>query len=340
MKQKLILHFIFVFTTFFVVACASKKPDQASKQIPDWYLQPANYLSSDLLYGAGEGPNKETAKQRALQNMTYNLQLQVQTSSTSSISSNRNTENQVTTSSSLQENIALKAKKIKFTAVKEYKVENIAGKFYALLTTNYADLIADNQNRLQKDIPLLEDALKELKTATALQKIATLSEANAVFLSAIDSLENLEIIQIVYKSAPISNAYLKEQNNFLRKYGQTQKQTKAEITFQIIGDEAWSTTKNLLASYLQSQGYKVGNNPNAILEVIASQEEHLLFDGKVKQAKVAILINLQEPNKTVIASKEFNFKATSLQSHLDASKKAQKNLQGQLQTDIFQLLEL
>ena len=74
---------IFFVAVFLFFGCVSKEIDNPkTTTIPDWYLQPAKYIPANLLYGAGTGASPEGAKKRALQNMSYNLQLQVQASST------------------------------------------------------------------------------------------------------------------------------------------------------------------------------------------------------------------------------------------------------------------
>ena len=158
MLQRYFYLWIVIFFLLFY-ACASKEIDNPkTTTIPDWYLQPAKYIPANLLYGAGTGASPEGAKKRALQNMSYNLQLQVQASSTNRSLSKRD-GSKVTTTSSLSEEIKLRSKKINFPNVQDHKVEQIGNQYYAVLVTEYADLIADNRKKLSKNIPLLEDAL-------------------------------------------------------------------------------------------------------------------------------------------------------------------------------------
>ena len=335
--------FVLVLLALLLTSCSptKQKPAQTNETIPNWYLQPASIIPPNLLYGTGASYNLENAKKKALQNMNYNLQLQVQSSSTTNISSNRNNDNKVTTSASLQENINLSTKKITFTAVQTYKVEKIKKQYYILLTTSYNDLITDNRNKLEKNIPIIEDALINLNSANALQKITILSKTEQVFLASLDYLENLETFKIVYKNSAISYSYIQNKNQLLRKYKQEKIKVRNSLVLQIQGDVIWNPTKNLLKNHLQLQGYGIGNNPNAIFQISGHQEEYLLFDGKVKQSKLVVFIELWGLDNQSVASKEFSFKATSLQNHQEASRKAQIQLENQLkQKNIFQLLGL
>ncbi len=320
--------------------CGSKevaKPETTT--IPDWYLQPAKYIPANLLYGAGTGASPEGAKKRALQNMSYNLQLQVQASSTNRSLSKRD-GSKVTTSSSLTEEIKLRSKKINFPNVQDRKVEQIGNQYYAVLVTEYADLIADNRKKLSKNIPLLEDALQELPSQSALEKVVILTSAQDSFLTASDSLENLEILALVYRASGISSAYLKGQFEFLRNYSKREKNAKRSIIFQVSGSNQWQTAKKVVATNLQKQDYKTGANYNAIIRVSGTEELTSLFEGKIKQSKIALLIELQGLDRRIFKSKSFSLKATSLKSAGEASRKSQNSLAEEIQEGIFKVLGL
>ena len=331
----------FLIVSLLLISCGAQTVPLPAESIPDWYLQPAKYVSSELLYGAGAAELLESARKRALQNMSYNLQLQVQTSSVSQTSSQRNSNNQVTSSSSLVENIVLNTKKLTFIKVTDYKIAQIGSQYYAVLTTSYADNITDNKNKLNKNTAALKDTLTSLANKTLLQKITIFSAAEQSFLASLNYLENLEVLKIASKNALILPVYLQENVSFLRKYKTAENKLKSQIVFKIEGVKQWDTTKNLLANHLQSRGYKVGDNYNSIVRVSGKEAQHLLFNGKIKQAKLQILIELKEPNNTVLASREFALQATSLQTKQEASRKAQVSLERQLSgLNIFELLGL
>ena len=131
MLQRYFYLWIVIFFLLFY-ACASKEIDNPkTTTIPDWYLQPAKYIPANLLYGAGTGASPEGAKKRALQNMSYNLQLQVQASSTNRSLSKRD-GSKVTTTSSLSEEIKLRSKKINFPNVQDHKVEQIGNQYFCI----------------------------------------------------------------------------------------------------------------------------------------------------------------------------------------------------------------
>ena len=339
MLQRYFYLWIVIFFLLFY-ACASKEIDNPkTTTIPDWYLQPAKYIPANLLYGAGTGASPEGAKKRALQNMSYNLQLQVQASSTNRSLSKRD-GSKVTTTSSLSEEIKLRSKKINFPNVQDHKVEQIGNQYYAVLVTEYADLIADNRKKLSKNIPLLEDALQSLPSQSALEKVVTLTSAQDFFLTASDSLENLEILALVYNASGISSAYLKSQFEFLRNYSKKERNAKRSIIFQVTGSNQWQTAKKVIATNLQKQGYKTGGNYNAILKVSGTEEITSLFEGKIQQSKIALLIELQGLDRRVVKSKPFSLKATSLKSAGEASRKSQNSLAEEIQEGVFKVLGL
>ena len=324
-----------------LISCSSKNSNAITQvSIPNWYLQPENYLSPSVLYGLGAGGNLETAKKRALQNMSYNLQLQVQSSSVSEIISFRSPENQVSTNASLQETVALKSNNITFTAVKTEKIEKIQDQYYALLSIRYDNLIQDNQNKLEKSILSLRDVLKTLPSSNFLQQAILFSRSSPILLEAQNSLENLEVLKIVSKSNNISKLLLQENFDFLRGYLSKELSIKSNITFEIIADEVWETTQNLLANHLQAQGYKIGISANATFRISGKKEENTLFEGKIKQVKLWVLISLEDQEQDELASREFTLQSTSLQTYFEASRKAQAKLKASLTGNIFQLLGL
>ncbi len=333
-------YFYYVFVAVFLFSgCASKEVEQKPTAIPDWYLQPAKYIPANLLYGAGNGASPEGAKKRALQNMSYNLQLQVQASSTNRSLSKRD-GSKVTTSSSLSEEIKLRSKKINFPNVQDYKVEQIGNQYYTVAVTEYADLITDNRKKLSKNIPLLEDTLQSLPSQSALEKVVTLTASQEPFLTASDALENLEILALVYNASGISSAYLNGQFEFLRDYSKKERNAKRAIIFQVSGANQWQTAKNVVATNLQKQGYKTGGKYNAILKISGTEELTSLFEDKIQQSKISLLVELQGLDRRVVKSKPFSLKATSLKSAGEASRKAQNSLAEEIQEGIFKVLGL
>ena len=146
----------------------------------------------------------------------------------------------------MSEEIKLRSKKINFPNVQ--KVEQIGNQYYTVTVTEYADLIADNRKKLRKNIPLLEDAL-QIPSQSALEKVVTLTSAQDFFLTASDSLENLEILALVYNASGISSAYLKAQFEFLRNYSKKERNAKRSIIFQVTGASWQKQKKSLLPIY-------------------------------------------------------------------------------------------
>ena len=321
---------------FAFIACSSQNT-KSELGVPDWYLQPTKYVPPQLLYGAGEGNRLAAAKERALQNMSYNLQLQVQASSTNLSLATRK-GNQVTTSSSLQEEINLRTKKLTFTKVEDFKVAQSGNSYYIIVTTRYADLIATNKQQLDKNTPYLEDALNSLNRKTALQQLTILANNQDRLLKAQDALDNLEILSVAYKTNNISPSYLAEQDHLLRNYNKKETATKRKIILQISGANKWQTAKEVLASNLQAQGYKTGKGHNAIIKVTGMVQSAELFNGKIKQQKIDLLVELQNLKGKTIKSKRFYLKGTSLQSLEEASRKAQNSLAKELQVGLLQAL--
>lgn len=320
-------------------ACSTKEVAQPQITIPNWYLQPANYVPPNLLYGSGNGLSLELAKKRALQNLSYNLQLQVQASSTNQSLATRN-GNQVKVSSSLQEEIKLKAKKINFTNVEDYKVIQQGEQYYIIVVTSYDDLITANKRKLEQNLSIINNSLKSINQQPPIQQIVILASNKDSFLKAADSLNTLEILAIAYKSGAIRSSYLNEQQQLLQQFNTQEKLAKDNLILAVVGDTRWETAKKLIAENLQQQGYKTGTPNNAIIKISGSEQTAELFNGKIKQSKIFLLVELISLDDKVIKSKQFSLKATSLQSFEEASKKAQINIKKEFDDNLFTTLGL
>ena len=150
----------------------------------------------------------------------------------------------------------------------------------------------------------------------------------------------MKILALVYNASGISSAYLKAQFEFLRNYSKKERNAKRSIIFQVTGASKWQTAKKVIATNLQKQGYKTGGNYNAILKVSGTEEITSLFEGKIQQSKIALLIELQGLDRRVVKSKPFSLKATSLKSAGEASRKSQNSLAEEIQEGVFKVLGL
>jgi len=99
-----------------ISACTSNKQLQKPKKIPTWFMNPS-VNNSNYIYGSSESFNLKEAKLQALADMSEKLIVQVNSSFSSSTSSNGNLY-----SKELKRDIKQSSKKIQFN---NYEIEHV-----------------------------------------------------------------------------------------------------------------------------------------------------------------------------------------------------------------------
>jgi len=281
------IKFIFAISISFIVlsiqGCSnSNKTIQTS--LPIWYLNsPTNTIQS--LYGTGEADSLNEAKTNALNNMSEQLIVSIESSMNTITKSSSNSY-----SKELIRNINLSAKKITFSNYKVNKAIHSGNSFFVLVSTNRIELFNEKQKEFNLINKKIDTVISQSKKLSKLEKIYAIEQIKPN----INEAKNL-----AFTLYAINNKF-NYQSYFMKydKYINNINSLKNNLIIKII-----SNTKNTmyikhLKALLTNNNYKISStNENVLIEISNNIRYSTARGWKI--AKVSTTIEVLVNNKSI-----------------------------------------
>lgn len=238
-----------IFVSLLFVSCSSKQEVQISSiPIPNWYLQPPSNDQA-YLYGSASAFTIEEAKAIALDQISKQLVVKVNSKFSSSTTSATNYYEKRST-----QNLEQKSLTIEFSNYKIVKSQKIDDTFYILLKVDRIKLFNNYKNKFNTIHNKITYSLKKINNKNRLVQIFTLKDELKSIKKAKVLLNILVSIDNSFDDKKYLDVYNKIQNNI----------SKLQSNIRIAIKSNDTISKNQFSNFLNSNSYNISNKNSDI----------------------------------------------------------------------------
>jgi len=260
----------------------SKKTIQTS--LPKWYMNsPLN--TSRTLYGTGEANSLNEAKTNALNNMSQQLVVSVQSSMNTITKSSSNSY-----SKELIRDIKLSAKKITFSNYKVQKVVQSGNSFFVLLSVNRIKLFNEKQKELNTLDIKIETSLTNMQNSTKIEQIYNLEQLKPTILEARNLAFTLYAINNQFDYQSYYSKYDKHLNNI--------NLLKNSLVIKLVSNTKNTMYIEYLKELLNKNNYKTSTSNEDVLIKISNNIRYSIARAW-QIAKVSTTLDVLANNKSI-----------------------------------------
>lgn len=260
----------------------SKKTIQTS--LPKWYMNsPLN--TSTTLYGTGEANSLNEAKTNALNNMSQQLVVSVQSSMNTITKSSSNSY-----SKELIRDIKLSAKKITFSNYKVQKVVQSGNSFFVLLSVNRIKLFNEKQKELNTLDIKIETSLTNMQNSTKIEQIYNLEQLKPTILEARNLAFTLYAINNQFDYQSYYSKYDKHLNNI--------NLLKNSLVIKLVSNTKNTMYIEYLKELLNKNNYKTSTSNEDVLIKISNNIRYSIARAW-QIAKVSTTLDVLANNKSI-----------------------------------------
>jgi len=254
---KIFAIFITALLSFSLTGCGGSTPQPASKSsadMPSWYLSEVPRDSINF-YGVGEGSTKESAKSKALAQISGVISTTVE--SAMEMSASDSTENGYSEES--KSNIKSSTDSIKFTGITVIDTAYVNGQFYTFLKVDREVLFNALKSNLDNDynkVLRLENQMQSKGTFEVLKNSTKVKKLVDNILSK-PTIEILKSVKPQFDSSEYRNKVVTIKNNL--------DNTKADaVVYLKSRNTLASYYKDILKKYISSYGLTIVNSVNKV----------------------------------------------------------------------------
>jgi hypothetical protein len=241
--------------------------------------------TSTTLYGTGEANSLNEAKTNALNNMSQQLVVSVQSSMNTITKSSSNSY-----SKELIRDIKLSAKKITFSNYKVQKVVQSGNSFFVLLSVNRIKLFNEKQKELNTLDIKIETSLTNMQNSTKIEQIYNLEQLKPTILEARNLAFTLYAINNQFDYQSYYSKYDKHLNNI--------NLLKNSLVIKLVSNTKNTMYIEYLKELLNKNNYKTSTSNEDVLIKISNNIRYSIARAW-QIAKVSTTLDVLANNKSI-----------------------------------------
>lgn len=278
MPRSAFLAHAFLLTIVSTLSACSTLTGSLGSAIPDWVLNPPGDNTATI-YGVGQGPDLESAKQSGLKDIAGKLSTYI-----ASESENRDYLVNGQASSTFKQRVNTEIQKIKLSSFQVIQGAQSGDLFYTLLALPRAEFVAEKRGELTEINKQIDSKLAGLSSKNALLQLQAYYQSNQLaeqakpliaLIQAADASQNFDAVLADY-----------------REYQQQEQRLLASSNVYVQPNASLGPFVPHLIGILQSHGLQVSKQADAdgVIKVSGTLREAELFSSKSVKYEVDVSV--------------------------------------------------
>ena len=312
--------FIFLALTFFSACGVSASPSLNSSASREWINNPPSD-TAQYFYAVGYGSTQKDAKSDALATISAKISVNVASSFSSSVSANRQGDNEEVLSSTKNE-VLSKSKDIEYSDVKVEESFDDGKQWILLVEVDRAILSATHERKLEKVDSQLQAEWAIFEKAGFFEKLKLTSSIEKYLKETDTFFPLLHALNVNYDDSKYAKRYLN--------YTKEMRKAKNDLIFKIKADKNSEPLAALIRSELSAQNAIFSDtNYNVVISIATNAKEAKVNSTNETFNKLTIalrntVIKATDKNGNVVSNKEYKTKEGSSEGFQDAISRTAK----------------